>query len=94
MTVNEFIMLCLKNKVRANHKFVSYRASSIVISERREGREFIVDDALMEHMTFGDWCKRVIRLDALNGTIMVESWPSVMSLKAEDVAIDRRYIKL
>lgn len=94
MTVNEFIKLCLKNKVTAKHKFVSYRASSIVITERRKGREFIVDDALMKNMTFGDWCKRVIRLDALNDTMMVESWPNVFSLKAEDVAIDRRYIKL
>lgn len=94
MIVNEFIKLCLKNKVTAKHKFVSCRASSIVISERRKGREFIIDDALMKHMTFGDWCKRVIRLDALNDTMMVESWPNVMSLKAEDIAIDRRYIKL
>lgn len=94
MTVNEFIKLCLKNKVTAKHKFVSYRASSIVISERRKGREFIVDDALMKHMTFGDWCKRVIRFDALNDTMMVESWPNVMSLKVEDIAIDNQYIKL
>lgn len=94
MTVNEFIKLCLKNKVTAKHKFISCRASSIVISERRKGREFIVDDALMKHMTFGDWCKRVIRLKAWNDTMMVESWPSVMSLKAEDIAIDNRYIKL
>lgn len=94
MTVNEFIKLCLKNKVTAKHKFISCRASSIVITERRSGREFIIDDALMRHTTFGDWCKRVIRLKAWNDTIMVESWPSVMSLKAEDIAIDNRYIKL
>ena len=94
MTVNEFIKLCLKNKVTAKHKFISYRASSIVITERRSGREFIIDDALMRHTTFGDWCKRVIRLKAWNDTMMVESWPSVMSLKAEDIAIDNRYIKL
>lgn len=94
MTVNEFIKLCLKNKVTANHKFISYRASSIVISERRKGREFIIDDALIQHMTFGDWCKRVVRLDAGNNTMMVESWPNVMSLDAEDIAINNRYIKL
>lgn len=94
MTVNEFIKLCLKNKVTANHKFISYRASSIVITERRSGREFIIDDALMKHTTFGDWCKRVIRLGAVDGTMMVESWPSVMSLKVEDIAIDNQYIKL
>ena len=62
MTVNEFIKLCLKNKVTANHKFISYRASNIVITERRNGREFIIDDALMLHTTFGDWCNRIIRL--------------------------------
>ena len=94
MIVNEFIKLCLKNKVTANHKFISYRASSIVITERRKGREFIVDDALMRHTTFGDWCKRVIRLNAGNDTMMVESWPNVMSLKVEDIAIDKHYIKL
>lgn len=94
MTVNEFIKLCLKNKVTANHKFISYRASSIVISERRKGREFIIDDALIQHMTFGDWCKRVIRLDAGNDTMMVESWPNVMSLDANDIAINNKYIKL
>lgn len=94
MTVNEFIKLCLKNKVTANHKFISYRASSIVISERRKGREFIIDDALIQHMTFGDWCKRVIRLDAGNDTMMVESWPNVMSLDADDIAINNKYIKL
>lgn len=94
MTVNEFIKLCLKNKVTAKHKFISCRASSIVITERRSGREFIIDDVLMRHTTFGDWCKRVIRLKAWNDTMMVESWPSAMSLKAEDIAIDNRYIKL
>lgn len=94
MTVNEFIKLCLKNKVTANHKFISYRASSIIISERRKGHEFIIDDALIQHMTFGDWCKRVIRLDAGNDTMMVESWPNVMGLDAEDIAINNKYIKL
>ena len=94
MTVKEFIKLCLKNKVTANHKFISYRASSIVITERRCGREFIIDDTLMQHTTFGDWCKRIIRIKAENCTMMVEEWPSVMSLKAEDIAIDNKYIKL
>lgn len=94
MTVNEFIKLCLKNKVTTNHKFISYRASSIITSERRKGREFIIDDAPMQYITFGDWCRRVIRLDAGNDTVMVESWPNVMDLKAEDIAIDRWYIKL
>lgn len=94
MTVNEFIKLCLKNKVTANHKFISYRASNIIISERRKGREFIIDDTPIQHMTFGDWCKRVIRLGAENDTVMVESWPNVMNLKAEDIAIDNKYIKL
>ena len=94
MTVNKFIKLCLKNKVTANHKFIACRASSIVITERRNGREFIVDDALMRHTTFGDWCERVIRLKCMNGTMMVENWPSVMSLKVEDIAIDNHYIKL
>lgn len=94
MTVNEFIKLCLKNKVTANHKFISYRASSIVVTERRCGREFIIDDALMQHTAFGDWCKRIIRLKAENCTMMVESWPNVMSLKVEDIAIDKHYIKL
>ena len=94
MTVNKFIKLCLKKNVTADHKFISCRASSIVITERRNGREFIVDDALMRHTTFGDWCKRVIRLKCMNGTMMVEDWPSVMSLKTEDIAIDNQYIKL
>ena len=94
MIVNEFIKLCLKNKVTANHKFISCRASSIVITERRCGRELIIDDALMQHTTFGDWCKRIIRLKAENCTMMVESWPNVMSLKVEDIAIDKHYIKL
>lgn len=94
MTVNEFIKLCLKNKVTASHKFISYRASSIVVTDKRCGREFIIDDALMRHTTFGDWCKRVIRLNAENCTMMVEDWPTVMSLKVEDIAIDKRYIKL
>ena len=94
MIVNEFIKLCLKNKVTANHKFISCRASSIVITERRKGREFIIDDALMRNTTFGDWCKRIIRLKAENCTMMVESWPNVMSLKVEDIAIDNQYIKL
>lgn len=94
MTVNDFIKLCLKNKVTANHKFISYRASSIVITERRCGREFIIDDTLMRNTTFGDWCKRIIRLKAENCTMMVESWPNVMSLNVEDIAIDKHYIKL
>ena len=94
MTVNEFIKLCLKNKVTANHKFISCRASSIVVTDKRCGRGFIIDDALMRHTTFGDWCKRIIRLKAENCTMMVESWPNVMSLKVEDIAIDKHYIKL
>lgn len=94
MTVNKFINLCLKKNVTADHKFISYRASSIVITERRCGREFIIDDALMRNTTFGDWCKRIIRLKAENCTMMVESWPNVMSLNVEDIAIDNQYIKL
>lgn len=94
MTVNEFIKLCLKKGVTADHKFISYRSSSIVIATKIGKRTFIIDDTLMNHITFGDWCKTVIRLKCLNDTMMVESWPSVMSLKAKDIAIDNQYIKL
>lgn len=94
MTVNEFIKLCLKKGVAADHKFISYRSSSIVIAAKIGKQTVILDDVLMSHVDFGDWCKRVIRLKCLNDTMMVESWPSVMSLKAEDIAIDNQYIKL
>lgn len=94
MTVNEFIKLCLKKNVTADHKFISYRSSSIVIAAKIGEKTLTLDDVLMNHVTFGDWCKRVIRLKCMNGTMMVESWPNVMSLKAEDVAIDRFHIKL
>lgn len=94
MTVNEFIKLCLKKNVTADHKFISYRSSSIVIVAKVGGEVVMLDDVLMNHITFGDWCKRVIRLKCLNDTMMVEDWPSVMSLKAEDVAVDNQYIKL
>lgn len=94
MTVNKFIKLCLKKNVTADHKFISYRSSSIVVAAKIGGRTLILDDVLMNHVTFGDWCKRVIRLKCMNGTMMVEDWPSVMSLKTADIAIDNQYIKL
>ena len=94
MTVNEFIKLCLKKGVTADHKFISYRSSSIVIATKIGKQVIILDDVLINHLDFGSWCKRVIRLKCLNDTMMVESWPQVMSLKAEDIAIDNQYIKL
>lgn len=94
MTVNKFIKLCLKKNVTSEHKFISYRSSSIVITAKIGERTFILDNVPMNHITFGDWCKRVIRLKCMNGTMMVEDWPSMMSLKTEDIAIDNQYIKL
>ena len=94
MTVNEFIKLCLKKKVTAEHRFISYRSSNIVIAAKIGDRTFILDNVPMNHITFGDWCKRVIRLKCMNGTMMVENWPIVMRLKTEDIAIDNQYIKL
>lgn len=94
MTVKKFIELCKHRNVSPKHKFISYRASSIVITQERDGREFIVDDVLMRHITFGGWCERLERMGIDHGTIMVESWPTVMSLKVEDIAIDKHYIKL
>mgnify|MGYP007045660287 FL=1 len=94
MTVNRFIKLCLKKNVTAEHKFISYRSSNIVIAAKIGEKTLTLDNVPMNHITFGDWCKRVIRLKCMNGTMMVENWPSVMSLKAEDIAIDNQYIKL
>ena len=94
MTVKKFIELCKHRNVSPEHKFISYRASSIVITQERDGREFIVDDVLMRHVTFGGWCERLEQMGIDHGTMMVESWPNVMSLKAEDIAIDKHYIKL
>lgn len=94
MTVKKFIELCKHRNVSPEHRFISYRASSIVITQERDGREFIVDDVLMRHITFGGWCERLERMGIDHGTIMVESWPTVMSLKVEDIAIDKHYIKL
>ena len=34
MTVNKFIKLCLKKNVTADHKFISYRSSSIVVAAK------------------------------------------------------------
>ena len=65
-----------------------------MVAAKIGGRTLTLDDVLMNHVTFGDWCKRVIRLKCMNGTVMVESWPNVMSLKVEDIAIDNQYIKL
>ena len=53
MTVKKFIELCKHRNVSHEHKFISYRGSSIVITQERDGREFIVDDVLMRHITFG-----------------------------------------
>lgn len=94
MTVKKFIELCKHRNVTPDHKFISYRSSSIVVTQERDGREFIVDDVLMRHVTFGGWCERLERMCIDHGTVMVESWPNVMSLKVEDIAIDNKYIKL
>ena len=94
MTVKKFIELCKHRNVSPEHEFISYRGSSIVITQERDGREFIVDDVLMRHVTFGGWCERLERMGIDHGTMMVESWPNVMRLKVEDIAIDKHYIKL
>lgn len=94
MTVKKFIELCKHRNVTPDHKFISYRSSSIVVTQACDGREFIVDDVLMRHITFGGWCERLERLGIDHGTVMVESWPNVMSLKVEDIAIDNQYIKV
>lgn len=94
MTVKKFIELCKHHNVTPEHKFISYRSSSIVVTQERDGREFIVDDVLMRHVTFGGWCERLERMGIDHGTMMVESWPNMMSLKVEDIAIDDQHIKL
>lgn len=94
MTVKKFIELCKHRNVSPEHKFISYRGSSIVITQERDCREFIVDDVLMRHVTFGGWCERLERMGIDHSTVMVESWHNVMSLKVEDIAIDNKYIKL
>ena len=38
--------------------------------------------------------KNFTKNKAENCTMMVESWPNVISLKVEDIAIDKHYIKL
>lgn len=94
MTVKKFIELCKHRNVTPDHKFTSYRGSSIVVTQKRDGRESIVDDVLMRHVTFGSWCERLNRLGIDHGDIMVESWPHVMSLMLADISIDEQYIKI
>ena len=55
MTVNEFIKLCLKKNVTAEHRFISYRSSSIVITAKigelktaDTGARTVIKDNLIE----------------------------------------------